>query len=347
MKQLMRKIEFQKHGAIYVTLLGVLSYCLIVLHFAAVYWDAPAKEWYTTSLSNISELTFQGEQSYVTPNGGSFQYTLNGDQLAMVRGSIPLEQGEYLSVSADITGSSGITVYMDLCADGYDNPEQETALPLDGQLAHVEQRWPLGEVHPDKADFRVFAFASSPSASDEGLVLENVRVSVESNGTMFAPVHMPSLVIGILLGLLFLLSLFIYLSGREKEELVIPTAQKGIIYGYLKLKLIPRLKNKSGTMTGNLVIVNKGKPVQNLSGGSYPVNVGISIVDENRTMVNQEYKRVPIKTEGVLGSKEKIQIPISLDDLGEYAGKGYSLAFTLVQEGVAWDRSSAVYSLIP
>ena len=108
---------------------------------------------------------------------------------------------------------------------------------------------------------------------------------------------------------LFLISLILCLSGREKKETVIPTAQPGIIYGYLKLK------NEAD----------------------------ISIVDADKGMVDQEYKRLSIRAEGILDKKEAVAIPVPLEDLGQYAGKGYFLAFTLVQELIAWNRASTVY----
>ena len=152
----------------------------------------------------------------------------------------------------------------------------------------------------------------------------------ETGGSLFAPVHLPGLIVGIVLGVLFLISLILRLSGREKKEVVIPTAQPGLIYGYLKLTLVPKLENKGG-------------PVRDLSSGSNPVNVGISIVDANKEMVDQEYKRLSIKAVGLLGRKETVSIPVRLEDLGPYAGKGYFLAFTLVQELVAWNKTSTVY----
>lgn len=258
-----------------------------------------------------------------------------------------LDQGEYLAVSADISGTKGVTVYMDLCTDDYDNPEQETALTLTGEPVHVENRWFLGEVHPDSARFRVFGVAASPDSVNDVMVLENVRISVESNGSMFAPVHLTSLVIGIFFGILFLIALIIYLSNREKKEFVIPNAEKGIVFGYLKLKLTPKLNRKAGAIVGQLIATNKGKPVRNLSSGDYPVNIGISIVDENHVMVNQECGRLAIRKDGILRKGEKVLLPVNLENLQEYSGKNYQLAFTVVQERVAWDRSTAVYYPIP
>lgn len=347
MNHLLKKCDFQKYGIVYVVLLGVLAYSFTVFHFAAVYWDAPAKEWYAASVGRLEDFCIEGGESFVTQKGDSFQYTLNGTQCAMVHGLLPLEQGEYVAVSADISGTRGVTVFMDLFADGYDNPEQETSVSLTDQPVHVEDRWSLGEVHPDSADFRVFAFASSPDSVEETVVLENVRISVESNGTIFAPIHLTSLAIGILFGVLFLISLIIYLSNREKKEFVIPNAEKGIIFGYLKLKLTPKLKSKTGVIDGQLIVTNKGKPVRDLSSGDYPVNIGISIVDENRVMVNQECGRLAIRKEGILRKGEKVMLPVNLENLQEYSGKNYQLAFTVVQERVAWDRSTAVYYPIP
>lgn len=347
MNELLKKCGFQKYGIVYVFLLGALAYSFTVLHFAAVYWDAPPKEWHVTSLSELEDFSMEGGESLVKKNGDSIQYTLNGNQYAMVRGSLPLAQGEYLSVSADISGTSGITVFVDLFADGYDNPEQETSLILTDQPVHLEQRWFLGEVHPDRAQFRVFAFASSESTPDVMIVLENVRLSIESNGTVFAPVHLTSLVIGIFFGILFLIALIIYLSNRERKEFVIPNAEKGIVFGYLKLKLSLKLKSKSGVIVGQLIVTNKGKPVRNLSSGDYPVNIGISIVDENHVMVNQECGRLAIRKDGILRKGEKVLLPVNLENLQEYSGKNYQLAFTVVQERVAWDRSTAVYYPIP
>lgn len=165
----------------------------------------------------------------------------------------------------------------------------------------------------------------------------------ETGGSVFAPIHLPSLMAGIVLCVLFLITLVLYLSSREKKMLVIPTAQPGLIYGYLKLTLVPKLENKGGVIAGELAVVNKGGPVRDLSSGPNPVNVGISIVDANKEMVDQEYKRLSIKAEGVLNRKETVTLPVRLEDLDKYAGKGYFLAFTLVQELIAWNRTSTVY----
>lgn len=165
----------------------------------------------------------------------------------------------------------------------------------------------------------------------------------ETGGSVFAPVHLPSLIIGIVLCVLFLIALVLCLSGREKKVLVIPTAQPGIIYGYLKLTLTPKLKKEGGVIAGELAVINKGGPVRDLSSGPNPVNVGISIVDAHKEMVDQEYKRLSIRAEGILDKKETVAIPVCLEDLGQYAGKGYFLAFTLVQELIAWNKASTVY----
>ena len=60
MNELLKKCGFQKYGIVYVFLLGALAYSFTVLHFAAVYWDAPPKEWHVTSLSELEDFSMEG-----------------------------------------------------------------------------------------------------------------------------------------------------------------------------------------------------------------------------------------------------------------------------------------------
>lgn len=347
MKQLLSKINYKKYGILYTILLGILAYSFLVLHFAAVYWDAPPREWESFSLGQMKGLEHTASGSKVEQSGENFLFTLQGTEIGMLKAPISLRKGQYLAVSADISGDPGVTVFIDLFADGYDNPEQEYVTALQGSPVTVKQRFFLGEEHPKEAEFRVYAVVSSGEADGERVFLENVRLQLESNGSVFAPIHMLSLVIGGIFAVLFLLSLWLYLSTREKEVVQIPTAKKGILFGYVKLKMILKLKREEDVICGTLVVVNNGKPIENLSGGSNPVNIAVSIADCEKKMIRQEYKRIPIKKKGVLSTREVVRIPVRYDDLEAFFGKDCYLTYTLVQEGVAWDHSSAVYYQLP
>lgn len=109
------------------------------------------------------------------------------------------------------------------------------------------------------------------------------------------------------------------------------------------LRIKTDLSYSEGALTGKLLVTNRGQRTENISAGSHPVNIGISLVDQNGVMVDLDYFRLPVQRFGVLEQDETIEIPVSLKNLDEIREKGYGLRFAIVKEGVSWLNETSVY----
>lgn len=91
-----------------------------------------------------------------------------------------------------------------------------------------------------------------------------------------------------------------------------------------------------GIATGYVSVTNMGEAIHNLSSGTYPVNLGVSIVDEEGNVICQDLKHYPIKNYGDYKTGETKKVLVDLANLQQYSGLGYQLRFEIVQEGVSW-----------
>lgn len=108
--------------------------------------------------------------------------------------------------------------------------------------------------------------------------------------------------------------------------------------------LEPCLTYADGKLTGCVNVTNKGEAWENVSSGDHPVNLGVSLVDEDKQIVDLDVIHLPIKRFGVMEAGEKLAVPISFNQLEECVQKSYGFRFAVVQEGVAWYDETAVYA---
>lgn len=111
----------------------------------------------------------------------------------------------------------------------------------------------------------------------------------------------------------------------------------------IQLSLEPCFSYTDGKLVGYVSVTNKGEAREHISSGDHPVNLGISLVDEDKQVLDLDVIHLPIKRFGVMKTGEKIEVPISLNHLEECALKCYGIRFAIVEEGVAWYDETAIY----
>lgn len=99
----------------------------------------------------------------------------------------------------------------------------------------------------------------------------------------------------------------------------------------------------NGVIKGIVSIQNKGKDIWHLSSGEYPVNLGVSILDADGNVINQDFMRIPIKKKGIFANNEKVDVEILIEDMEEIEQSGYRLRFEMVQGNVTWIDKMAIY----
>ncbi len=98
-----------------------------------------------------------------------------------------------------------------------------------------------------------------------------------------------------------------------------------------------------GLLTGTVTVTNDGEPILAPSTGARPINLGISVVDADGNMIEQDYLHTAIKSAGILKSGESQPVEIELTDLAAYAAEGNGIRFEILQENVGWLDDTAVY----
>ena len=99
---------------------------------------------------------------------------------------------------------------------------------------------------------------------------------------------------------------------------------------------------EGNTLIGELHIKNTGTTILALSNDFMPVNVGIILSDQGGNAIDFNYGRLNFDKDIFLHD-ENIIIPIYIDDACEIMQNNYKLCFEVVQEGVSWIDSTAVY----
>ena len=120
------------------------------------------------------------------------------------------------------------------------------------------------------------------------------------------------------------------------------SAEEPIVETGLDLVLEQHLVYKDGNVSGYVLVSNHGPEVENLSSGSYPVNLGISLIDGRGRMLDMDLAHIAIK-DGTMEEGESVEVPVELHDLKKYAEEGCSLRIAVVQENAAWVEDTSVY----
>lgn len=101
----------------------------------------------------------------------------------------------------------------------------------------------------------------------------------------------------------------------------------------------------SSAVQGFVQVRNNGKALKDISNCKYPLYLGISVLDSEGNVVDRDYLHLPIMREGVLDSDEETTVEVLLDDetICEYVDSGCDIRVEVVQEGIGWDDSTAIY----
>lgn len=141
-----------------------------------------------------------------------------------------------------------------------------------------------------------------------------------------------------------LLSVLYFLSGRlllAPRSWYLPLSADSPLVTQMELALEADVHYNDGSVQGTVTVRNKKAKIEKASKGKYPVRVGVSLVDADGEMVNQNYLRLDIKN--VIGEQEEIEIPVQLDGLEEHLKSGGGIRFAVLQEAVGWREDTSVF----
>lgn len=99
---------------------------------------------------------------------------------------------------------------------------------------------------------------------------------------------------------------------------------------------------EDGMVICTIMVTNNGESIIDLSTGKYPINLGISVLDKDKNIIDQDYMHTSIKS-GVFETGENVELVLMLDNLECLEKEQYILRFEIVQEGVSWIDATAVY----
>jgi len=119
--------------------------------------------------------------------------------------------------------------------------------------------------------------------------------------------------------------------------------EQSLIGENLQLDISGDLIYKDGDINGTITITNHGAAIQNLSSGTYPVKLGVSIVDWEGMLIDLDFLHQDILTTGVLKKNASVDVAISLPNMSGYIDNGYGIRLEIVQEFVSWIDETAQY----
>lgn len=97
---------------------------------------------------------------------------------------------------------------------------------------------------------------------------------------------------------------------------------------------------KDGEFKGLLELKNKSATINNIN-GTYPIQLGISLLNSNNEIIYLDYVHMGIEIDSL--KKDMIlQVQINLLNLENIIQEGGKLRFCLVQEGVGWFEQNAI-----
>lgn len=119
------------------------------------------------------------------------------------------------------------------------------------------------------------------------------------------------------------------------------SSEKPLTAEQINFSLVEELKCEGTVLTGRVLVTNNGQTVYNLSSGTMPVQLGVSIVDRKGQFVNRDYLHLPI-TESDFDKDTTIPVEIHLENIADI-GQDNGLRFAIVQEGVCWFDNTALF----
>lgn len=122
------------------------------------------------------------------------------------------------------------------------------------------------------------------------------------------------------------------------------SANKQLDESVRNIEIKTDLKYKNGTVFGKVYLTNLGRDIYDLN-GKYPIHIGVSLVDENGSVTEQDYQHLEIASDE-LKEKETISVDVEMTGLTNVYEEDGSLRFAIMQEGAGWnsDYSEVVVS---
>ena len=108
------------------------------------------------------------------------------------------------------------------------------------------------------------------------------------------------------------------------------------------LTLDANLDNKSQNVSGIIKINNNDNKRVTIKRRYYPINIGISIVDENKKIIENDYLHITID-KNVIKANSSIEQKIDISIDNKYFKKGYGIKIELVQEQLGWIHKTINY----
>lgn len=102
-----------------------------------------------------------------------------------------------------------------------------------------------------------------------------------------------------------------YITIPKKLEVIKKplNTEESLLGKNFKIELDADLKyTDADLVTGKITVFNKGDSLIDMSSGKYPVNIGISIVDKDKILIEKDYLHIPIIESGILLSNKNIEI---------------------------------------
>lgn len=136
---------------------------------------------------------------------------------------------------------------------------------------------------------------------------------------------------------IYLLGGFDFVLSKVEVSAITP------IQEHISMKLdLENMHYEGNTLIGELHIKNTGTTILAMSNDFMPINVGIILSDQDGNAIDFNYGRLNFDKDIFLHD-ENIIIPIYIDDVCEIMQNNYKLCFEVVQEGVSWIDSTAIY----
>ena len=153
-----------------------------------------------------------------------------------------------------------------------------------------------------------------------------------------------SLIIAAVIIILYTLLLVVdyRIDRRMKAEAIanMPLSTEMALIEDIDLSVIFELQYSDGIVSGIIGVQNNGKAIENVSGGAYPICLGISLVDADGNILCPDYFHMNIK-EGTLEQQERADNQVLFEDIGKYESCA-GMRIAIVQENIAWLDDTAV-----
>ena len=168
-----------------------------------------------------------------------------------------------------------------------------------------------------------------------------MRQNKKSNDNGSGREKVAEIAIVTLILLLAVVAIFLGVGGFQLFAPKPLSSETPLTVEQIDFSLAEELKCEGTALTGRVLITNNGQTVRNLSSGTTPVQLGISIVDREGQLIDQDYLHLPI-TESDFDKDATVPVEIHLENIADI-GQDNGLRFAIVQEGVCWFDNTALF----